>query len=303
MVGGSHSGLGVAHSFLKHTYPILKTSQPSVKYQVHLIEPSTHYWWRIAAPRSIISVTEMPHDKTFLPIADGFKQYEAGSFVFHQAKATSLDTSARSITMKSGVEGSEQTIRYHALVIATGTTTPTPLTSLHGAHTNSISALDEMNKRLLTATTIVIGGGGPVAVETAGEIGEKLNGRAGWFKSHPDAAKAKITLVTSSDKLLPILPKGYSTKAEKFLNRVGVDVVYGTKVEKADLSDADARYMSADGEFPYGSSGTDKSIVHLSNGGKLTADIYFPAIGTKPNTAFLPKDVLDTKENVKVDKQ
>lgn len=303
VVGGSASGLGVAHSFLKHTYPALKTSQPSVKYQVHLIEPSTHYWWRIAAPRSIISVPDMPHAKTFLPSADGFKQYDAGAFVFHQAKATSIDTSARTITFGSEGSSDEQTIPYHALVIATGSKTPTPLTSLHGAHTKSIAALDDMNKRIPIATTIVIGGGGPVAVETAGEIGEKLNGRAGWFKSKPDAVQAKITLVTSSNKLLPILSKGYSVKAEKFLNRVGVDVVYNTKVEKADLSDADARYMSADEDYSYGSSGTDKSTIYLSNDEKLTADIYIPATGTKPCTSFLPKDILDEKGNVKVDKQ
>ncbi|KAI9651923.1 MAG: hypothetical protein M1831_007503 [Alyxoria varia] len=68
-------------------------------------------------------------------------------------------------------------IPYHALVLATGTRTPTPLTSLHGDHATTTRALDWMNERLRDARHIVIGGAGPVGVEVAGEVGELLNGR------------------------------------------------------------------------------------------------------------------------------
>lgn len=300
IVGGSNAGLGVAHSFLKHNYASLKTSQPSIKYQVHVIDPSTHYWWRIAAPRAAVSVPDIPHDKTFFDIADGFKSYDKDAFVFHLGKATSVDTNTRKVSIQA-TSGGEEVIPYHALVIATGSNTPTPLTSLHGSHKKSIAALDGLNKRLPNARSIVIGGGGPVAVEIAGEIGDKLNGAAGWFKSKPDQPKAKITLVTSSDKLLPVLSKGQSSKAEKFLNRLGVDVIYNTKVEKADISAADAEFLEADGKF-VNATGGDKSTVYLSDGQKLEADIYIAAVGAKPNTSFLPKELVNEKGYVKTSK-
>lgn len=298
IIGGSNAGLGVAHGFLKHHYQSLKSSDTSVKYQVHVIDPSTHYWWRICAPRAVIATSEMPHDKTFLSIADGFKQYDADAFVLHQAKATSVDTTSRTVSYQSE-SGSSSTISYYALVIATGSNTPTPLTSLHGSHKKSIAALDVTNKRISTARSIVIGGGGPVGVEIAGEIGEKVNGASGYFaKSNVDGAKVKVTLVTSSDKLLPILSKGQSEKAEKLLARVGVNVIYNTKVEKADISAADAEIIAADGSF-VNATGGDKSIVYLSNGKTLEADIYIPAVGATPNTAYLPKDLLNPKGYVK----
>lgn len=301
VLGGSTAGLGAAHSFLKHTYPALKAAQPSVKYVVHMVDPSSHYWWRISAPRAMTATAEFPTDKTFLPIADGFKHYEKGVFVFHQAAAKAVDTAARTVTLESSASKETEKLSYYALVIATGTRTPTPATSVLGDHKKSISALAEIEKRLETATSIVIGGGGPVSVETAGEIGEKLNGAAGWFKARPSAPKAKVTIVTASDKLLPVLPLGQSTKAEKFLNRVGVDVVYKTRVDKVDLSKADAALLSDSYEAEHTSSGGEKSTVFLSNGEKLTADIFIPAIGVKPNTEFLAKELLNDKGYIKSD--
>lgn len=301
VVGGSHAGLGVAHSFLKHNYQSLKTAQPSVSYQVHLIDPSSHYWWRICAPRASVSVSDFPHDKTFFPIADGFKQYPSDAFVFHQGKATSVNIDSRTIAIQLTTSGASETIPYHALVIATGSNTPTPMTSLHGDHHKSEAAIDAMNKRMATAKSVIIGGGGPVAVETAGEFGEKYNGALGWFGSKAEP-EVKITLVTSADKLLPVLSKGQSNKAEKFLNRVGVTVMYNTRVEKADLSSFDTELIDAKNNPMYTSSGGDRSVVHLSNGEKLEADVYVPAIGAVPNTQFLPSDLLTDKGFVKTSK-
>jgi NADH dehydrogenase FAD-containing subunit len=260
IVGANFAGLSAAHYIAKHTLPQLAKS-PNAKYVLHIINESTHFWWHIGAPRELVSVKDAPHDKYFKPIMDGFKQYPQlkDSIIFHQGSATALDTEARTVTYTPfGSEGSE-TLPYYALVIATGVRSPTPCTTLHGDHNISIKALDDMNTRLASANEIIIGGGGPIAVETAGEIGTKLNG------------KARITLITAGDKLLPRLRKALAEKAQTQLAAVGVTVLYNTKI-------------SNHTEGPDG-----KTEVHLSSGKSLSADVYIPAIGVTPSTSFVPE--------------
>lgn len=174
-------------------------------------------------------------------------------------------------------EGEKSFIPYYALIIATGTSTPTPATSYHGDHKKSIAALDDMSKRLNDAKSVVIGGGGPIGVETAGEIGELLNGSARWFQSRPAQTKIKITLVASGDKLVTVLRPSLADKAVKMLERVGVDVVFNKRVTKVNEGEG------------------GKSIVHLDDGRTLSTDVYIPATGCTPNTSFLPKSILNDK--------
>lgn len=218
----------------------------------------------------MVSAQEMRHSDSFVPIMDGFKQYTAlkDSIVFHQATASSIDTNGRTVKLNLAT-GGEETLGYYALIIGTGTCSPTAATTLHGDHTVSIKALDEMNVKLQNAKEVVIGGGGPVGVESAGEIASHLKG------------KAKITLVTGSDKLLPVLRRSLSQKAQKQLETLGVKVLYSVKVIGTD--------EGADG----------KTVVKLDNGESIVADVYLPAIGMTPNTAFLPDSLKQSNGYVK----
>lgn len=245
----------------------------------------------------------MQHNKTFFPLEDGFKQYgqDRNIMTFRQARPTSVDTSSRTVSFmdtSNGVESKEvETIPYYALIIATGTMTPTPTTSFHGDHKKTQEALEDINRRLAKATSVVIAGGGPVAVETAGkvykfpaysavhtkissgEIGEALNGT----KSSAESARVKITVVAGGKKLLPVLGEKFSRKAANFLDKVGVKVVYNTKVTKVN----------------FGAEHADKATVTLDNGETMTADVYIPATGAKPNTDFLPKRLLNERGYVR----
>jgi NADH dehydrogenase FAD-containing subunit len=260
ILGANFAGLSAAHYIVKHTLPQLAKS-PDAKYVLHIVNESTHFWWHIGAPRELISVKDAPHDKYFKPIMEGFKQYPQfkDSIIFHQGSATGIDVETRTVTYAPFGSEASEALPYYALVIATGVRSPTPCTTLHGDHNISIKALDEMNTRLASASEIIIGGGGPIAVETAGEIGTKLN------------SKARITLITSSDKLLPSLRKALAEKAQSQLAAVGVTVLYNTKIS--------SHTENADG----------KTEVHLSTGKSLTADVYIPAIGVTPSTSFVPE--------------
>ncbi|KAK6340016.1 hypothetical protein TWF730_001793 [Orbilia blumenaviensis] len=134
---------------------------------------------------------------------------------------------------------------------------------------------------IASATSVIISGGGPTGVETAGEVGQFLNGSAGWFSSRPSNPKAKVTLITKDDKLLPVLSKPHALKAESFLNMVGVDVVYNVGV----LSSV----TEADG----------KTTVNLSYGDQWTADVNIPAWGTTPNTEYVPADLKNDRGYIK----
>jgi len=274
VLGASFAGLGTAHYLLKHVFPQLQAG-PDSNYVLHLVDPSTHFWWKIAAPREIVSSTSLSFEQCFVPITDGFKQYEKfqDSIVFHHATATGVDTAARKVSLKTH-EGAEETLDYYSLVIATGTRSPTPLTTLQGDHKVSKDALAEINQQVASAKEIIISGGGPVGVEIAGEIGTLLKG------------KAKITLIAgSSDKLLPVLSAARSKKADGMLSKLGVGVMYRTKT-------TDTKTLE-DG----------RTEVSLSNGQTLTCDVFISASGMQPNTEFLPEELKAEKGYVKTNKR
>ncbi|TKA28719.1 hypothetical protein B0A50_03047 [Salinomyces thailandicus] len=257
ILGSSFAGLSAAHYTAKHVLPKLQQVKDA-KYELHLVDPSDHFWWHIGAPREIVSVKEMKHRDCFVPTMDGFKQYSSlkDSIKFHHGSAAGLDVETRTVSITTH-EGASESLGYYALVIATGVRSPTPLTTLQGHYTISTKALDEMNDKLASAKEVIISGGGPVGVETAGEIGTHLQG------------KVKITLIAGSDKLLPVLRKSLSDKAQKQLEKVGVSIIYGAKVTSSE--------QTADG----------KTEVKLDNGKSMTTDVYIPAFGVQPNTEFL----------------
>jgi NADH dehydrogenase/putative oxidoreductase len=80
--------------------------------------------------------------------------------------------------------------------------------------------------------TFVIVGGGPTGVELAGAIAElAAHGLEGEFRSI-DPSKARVVLVEAGQRLLPTFPETLSRKASRALQRLGVDVQTGRRVER-----------------------------------------------------------------------
>lgn len=280
VLGASYAGIGAAHYFLKHVYPSLKTDA-NTRYKVILVNPSTKMFQRIASPRAAASTTLIPEEKLFLDIEPGFKQY-GEAFQFIQGSATFWDPQTRTVEL-ARVDGKEQILAYHALILATGSKTYSPFLSNQGTQHGEIqSALKMLHHQLETATSIVIAGGGPAGVEVAGEIGEYLNGAAGWFSSRPSKPRAHISLYTSSNNLLPALRPTLGKQAEKYLNRVGVDVLYGRKL---------ASTSQAKG---------GRTRILLENGKEFDADIFIPAMGAVPMSDFVPERLRTEKGLIKM---
>ena len=167
VVGANIAGISVAHYLLKHTIPTLEAANSSTTYKLTLISPSTHFFWKIGAPRALINSELIPFSKIFKPVQDGFSQYPKDKFTLVVGSAVGLDESKRTLEIKT--ESSTKMISYSSLIIATGTTSTSPLWTLHGSHETTISSMKELHAALPKASTILIAGGGPAGVETAGQ--------------------------------------------------------------------------------------------------------------------------------------
>jgi NADH dehydrogenase/putative oxidoreductase len=94
------------------------------------------------------------------------------------------------------------------------------------------AAEDEAERRRLL--TFLIVGGGPTGVELAGAIAELA--RFGMDKEFRrfDPASARVVLVQSAPRVLPTFDERLSAVAQRSLERLGVEVLLGSRVEDID---------------------------------------------------------------------
>ncbi|KAE8376580.1 hypothetical protein BDV26DRAFT_265329 [Aspergillus bertholletiae] len=280
VLGGSYAGVSTAHYLLKHV--VLKLPDPE-GYQVILISTSSHALCRSACPRALISDEFFDQEKLFVSISKEFEQYQGGgirNFRFIHGTATQLNHTDRNAIVNLNAQDITETIDFHALVIATGTSTPSPLFGLNRDVGDLRANWIAFRKELPTAKSILIAGGGPVGVETAGELGEYLNGRAWWFRSKLANPTVPITVVTSGPQILPLLRPSLANLAEQYLAQVGVTVIKRAGVQNV--------APSADSEDAL----TAKTTVTLEDGQALGVDLYIPATGTKVNSGFIDRSLL-----------
>ncbi|CAG7915518.1 unnamed protein product [Penicillium olsonii] len=275
VVGGGVAGISLAHYLLRHTLPAL-TERLGQPYHLTLISPSSHFYWKLSAPRALADSD--PNDtEPFIAIADGFQEYSTLQFTFIQAEATSIDEKARRIHLQSPKINENTPVEYDALVIATGTSSHSPLFCLKGPHTETKQELQHMQDCLRDAESILVAGGGPTGVETAGELGAMSNRWSGPKKS--------ITILSGNDRLLSHASPGTSATAETMLGQMGIVVNHGLRVTSAIQREQ----------------GPKSWDITLSDQSTRTVDVYIDATGCAPNTAFLPSAWLDTKGFVKTE--
>ncbi|KAF2403072.1 FAD/NAD(P)-binding domain-containing protein [Trichodelitschia bisporula] len=302
ILGASFAGLSAAHGFLRKTIDDLGITRTAPKYRVVLVSPSTYLYWNIGAPRAIVSSTLIPHSTSFIPILDAFRSYPANRFGFIHGSATAVDFSNRNVTVaiespptsptqlnnrwshatieSGGSNTPTQTIPFHALIVATGTSAESPLLSLHGPHEKTVAALDAFHAGLKEASSVIVAGGGPSGVECAGQLATFLRNRTTDPQSPPPL---NIVLVSGNERLLPRLPPAIGAAAEAKLKKLGVHVMHHV------------RLLSAQ-ELP---SGVTRCV--FSDDLSITCDLFIAATGVWPNTSFLPPRVLDASGYVQAD--
>lgn len=271
ILGANLAGTGTAHYLLRHVLPHLNSSS-KIGYKVTLISPSDHTFFKISAPRYMQGPTKEDLLKPFASIPDAFASYPAEYFTFILGKAVGLDERSQTVTVKTE---KETTVHYDSLVIATGTTSASPLWTFHDSFADTVSAFEDLSTRLASPrlNDILIAGGGAAGVETAGEIGHR-------FKSQ---GKNVTLLSGSTDLLLRFHHKGVAKAANSQLSALGVKIIHNIRVTSS--------LKLADG----------KTEVTLTDGSKRVVDLYIDATGGRPNTSFLPPSWLNTEGKVIAD--
>jgi len=304
VLGASFAGLSVAHAFLDTTLAQLRTTSTAPNYRLILVSPSTHIYWNIGAPRALVALRLIKQDDLFIPIEPGFQRHNGRPYTIIQGRALNWDNSARTIEVElmssaaqkrysqlSTTSGAQkrrsddplsdsprtQTIPYHALILATGSSAHSNLLSLHGPHTDTIAALTSIHSKLAAAKSIIVCGGGTSGIETAGQLATYLNYTRHWPVRRPTAAPKKIILITGSSRCLPSFPPKQSKKAERKLLSLGVDIRHNIRV------------TSAKEDFDL----TGQVKVELDDETSLIVDAYIPCTGVSPNSAFAPPALRD----------
>ncbi|EED19083.1 disulfide oxidoreductase, putative [Talaromyces stipitatus ATCC 10500] len=275
ILGGSFAGVGTAHRILK------QASKTNLDVKVILVSPNTHLYWNIASPRAILP-DQFTDEKLFGSIDEGFRRYPDGQFEHIIGFANRLDTVNRKVEVSIDAEGTESvaTVSYNFLIIATGSRSKVfdedvkaPFKGL-GSTEATRDALHAFQELVKNSKTIVVAGGGPTGVETAGELG---------FEYGKDK---KIILATSGQTVLETAIPSVSKTALGMLRDLNVDVKLQTKVSRSSRTKRE---------------GTNQLDIYLSDGNVLSADLYIPTSGIIPNSSFIPDKYVNTNGFVKVD--
>lgn len=323
ILGGNHAGLGVLHTLARHTIPALQCLSTEKQYKITLVTPNTHFFFKPASPRALIQPGLLPggEDKIFRPLSDAVKQY--GDLVtIIQGFATGVDTTTKEVKFKhvdtsSTGDGlfvppdatTESTIRFDVLIIATGTKARSALWTLPaGPEVQALKAAEDATKREWEGIrtklknlqsqshphhNILVAGGGPVGVETTGEI-------ASLLKAEGKTEGVTITLLSGSDRLLNRnCNDNLGRKAEIYLKKnFGelVEVKHGLKVVSTSKSSSAPAAGFGEGSVE---ERQKETLVQLSDGSTLTVGLYIDATGGLGTAdSFLPSTWLDSSSRV-----
>ncbi|KAJ7531497.1 hypothetical protein O6H91_14G046100 [Diphasiastrum complanatum] len=184
-------------------------------------------------------------------------------------KATLVVSKAKSATDRAVVTSSGEQLPYDYLVIATGSTYQGP-----SKRSERLQYFQSENKKLKSASTVLIIGGGPVGVELAAEI-------------VVDFPEKKVILVHGGERLLEFFGPKASRKTLSWLKSKNVEVILNERIDIKELSDSTSTYTT-------------------NTGRSITADAHFVAVGKKVGSSWIMdsafKDLLDSNGRLKVDK-
>lgn len=248
---------------------------PSSEYKAILVAPDTHFHWPIAMPRAIVP-GQIPTDKVLSPLSARFKDYPASKFEHVIGKASNLDPDGQTVAVEL-VSGGTKSVSYDYLVIATGTS------AKHGMPWKVVETaektkaiIDKLRADISTADKIVVAGGGPTGAEIAGELG---------FEYSKSGAK-EVYYVYSGEYPLPAdMLQSVRKTVKSTLEDLKVKLIPNTTITNVTRTEGGDTVLELTGK-----DGNVKS---------LTAQVYLPAIGLIPNSAFVPQRLLNASGYIK----
>jgi NADH dehydrogenase len=163
------------------------------------------------------------------------------------AEATAVDLAGRRLVLADGE------LPYDYLVLSTGATHSYFGHDEWARHAPGLKTVEdalEIRRRVLLAyelaereadpqrraalTTFAIIGAGPTGVELAGALAEIARHTLAHEFTDIDPSQARIILLEGADRTLPVYPEPLSARAQRALQRLGVEVRTGAKVTAID---------------------------------------------------------------------
>ena len=163
-------------------------------------------------------------------------------------EAEDIDPDKNRIRLKDGAE-----FEYDSLIVATGSKTSYFGNDSWREFAPSLKSVEEataIRHKILLAfecaerattsedirawLTFVIVGAGATGLELAGALAEIANETLKHDFRNINPAEARILLVEGGPRILPAFPEDLSTRAEKLVTRLGVEILKNVKVTKID---------------------------------------------------------------------
>ncbi|KAJ4475687.1 hypothetical protein J3R30DRAFT_581487 [Lentinula aciculospora] len=267
VVGGGVGGLALLNS--------LSTIINPKKHTVVLIDARPVYIHLISSLRLVVSNTDDLITRSVHPYGDHtFQNKLVGNGKFIKASVTAVKFgdpgNCGQVILDNG-----EVVAYDILVLTTGSTLPHPI----AFPTGSTKAVEEYVKtrqaEFAAATDILLVGGGPIGIELSGELRDVF----------PSTA---ITIIHRAPLLLnAVYPDKFRVAIQKQLEDRGITILTGDTITSSDSLDVLSNPVPK-GEF-------------ITEQGKtLMPDLVIPTWGMRPNTAYLPSDLLSPTSHVKI---
>ncbi len=238
IIGGGFGGIALAKKLCKKEVQVVLID----KNNYHTFQPLLYQ----------VSTGGLEPDSIAYPIRKVLQGYP--NFYFRLAEVERIDTNGRMLQTNIGE------IQYDYLVVATGSETNffgnknieamgMAMKSIPQSLNLRSLILENFEQALLTddlherdaLMNFVIVGGGPTGVELAGALAEIKKGILPKDYPDLDTRRAQINLVQGSDRILPAMSEIASSKAERFLESLGVNVWKDIRV-----TDYDGVHVSTD---------------------------------------------------------
>ncbi|KAG7663165.1 uncharacterized protein J8A68_003343 [[Candida] subhashii] len=253
VIGASQAGL-LAMKTLARQCP------SSVSLSAHLISPNDFAYFNIASPRLLVQ-PELLH-KVLFNIQDILKNLNHNSkdqFTFTQGSVSDINLDKRKIYLHKSLVP----IEYDALIIASGNRMDSlafKLSNIQSQH-HTIREIQSLSKKIRSANSIAVIGGGTTGVEIAGEL---TNNRK---------FTKKVTLYTGQESPLAEFESCHRKKGIDRLNKLGVEIINNEMVKIIE----------------------DNTAVKLQDGTVKKYSVVIPAYRSIPNSEFLPSSVLSKR--------
>ncbi|KAF3925861.1 hypothetical protein ABW20_dc0103824 [Dactylellina cionopaga] len=207
IIGGSFAGYYCA-KYIASALP------PGNPFQVIVIEPRSHFNFTWVLPR--FCVVEGHEHKAFIPYGPFIAAMPRGKLAWIRDRV--IEVGKKAVRLQNGRE-----IPYEFLIIATGSGASCSLPSRLDDDFKQVAVeeLREMQQSIKKSSSLVVIGGGAAGVELATDAKSQ----------YPEKS---VTLVHSRDAVMHRFGPALQSVALDGLQQLGVDVILGERVIKAD---------------------------------------------------------------------